>query len=58
MRTVRENWMEEEVSKVREERDKSSGGELSVLENKNTRHPVLRFLWSFYSRVEFYYWTR
>lgn len=47
---MRENWAEEEVSKVREERDKGSGSELRVLANKNTRYPVLRFLWSFYSR--------
>lgn len=47
---MRENWAEEEVSKVREERDKDSGSELPVLANKNTRSLVLRFPWSCYSR--------
>ena len=44
---MRENWAEEEVSKVREEREKGSGTELPVLANKNTRHPVLCFLFFF-----------
>lgn len=47
---MRENWAEEEVSKVREERDKDSGSELPVLANKNTRPLVFRFPRSFYSR--------